>query len=94
MRRWPTAYAAIAFCTNRGQSAGESSFGQALGRAREFGIVWGSIGSGCEPDIADHNRIAGDDLAFVGRAIVDDPLKPVRETNRPDHRRDRAGEYQ
>jgi hypothetical protein len=44
----PTAYAAIAFCTNRGQSAGESSL-QALGRAREFSIVWGSLASSGDP---------------------------------------------
>jgi hypothetical protein len=51
------------------------------------------MGSVFEPDIADHNRIAGDDLAFAGRAIADDAIEPIRETNRPDHRRDRAGRY-
>jgi hypothetical protein len=41
----------------------------------------GSRRPGCEPDIADCRRIAGDDLALIGRAItligrtiVDDPI--------------------
>ena len=40
-----------------------------------------------EPDIADHNRVAGDDLAFVGGAIADNPIEPVRETDRPDRKK-------
>jgi hypothetical protein len=52
------------------------------GRACELGIVEGFVRSVFEPAVSDHNRIAGHDLASVGRAVADDPMEPACETDR------------
>src|SRR6266566_8448709 len=87
--------AAATPCTN------PASFGSGIffragvnGRAGELGIFEGFIGTVLEPDIVNHNRITGHDLAFVGRAIADHPVEPVSEARRSDHDRHRAGQYQ
>ena len=64
------------------------------GRSREPGIGARFVRAVLEPDIADHDRIAGHDLAFVGRAVADHPLEPVGETDRSARKHHRAGQYQ
>ena len=39
------------------------------------------------------DRVAGDDVAFVGRAIADHPIEPIGETGRADRHRHRASQY-
>ena len=48
----------------------------------ELGIVEGFVRSVFEPAVSDHNRIAGHDLASVGREVADDPMEPACETDR------------
>src|ERR1700686_4287225 len=87
-RPWPLAGRSSAAATRCTDSA---SFGGGIflrtgpdGRAGELGFIEGFIGTVLEPDIANHNRVAGHDLAFVGRAVADHPIEPLREANRSD----------